>query len=219
MQILGYRNMTQQKLSLNSNSIGSAGVGVLLKMMEQNCHHITDLNLCHNSFGDEGASLLARSLGKNAIPNLTHLSLSSCDISDDEFITLVSSLEQNTSLLQLDLRYENRVSERAFLVLAESLPEIKVLQRLYLSGWYTGLASAMPLLLAGLRKNTSLLFFNVADCVSYFVPLRPAQTDRCAGGWMREMERLAYRNCFLPLIRTQKKGFRLVVSGLMRLPR
>jgi hypothetical protein len=59
---------------------------------------------------------------------------------------LVSALEQNTSLLHLYLRDSHGASERSFLALAESLPEIK----LY------GLASAMPSLLVGLRKNTSL---------------------------------------------------------------
>jgi hypothetical protein len=46
-------------------------------------------------------------LGNNALPNLTRLSLSYCDIGDDGFITLISALEQKTSLLHLDL-HENR---------------------------------------------------------------------------------------------------------------
>jgi hypothetical protein len=97
--------------------------------MEQNSHHITDLNLRYNPIGNEGASLLARSLENNALPNLRRLSLS-CryTIGDDGFIALVSALEQNTSLLQLDLRSNDAVSEWAFLVFAESLPEIEVLQ-------------------------------------------------------------------------------------------
>jgi Ran GTPase-activating protein (RanGAP) involved in mRNA processing and transport len=127
-QTLGSRNMTLQKLTLYNNSITSTGVGVLLETMEQNSHHITDLDLRYNPIGNEGASLLARALENNALPNLTCLNLSGCGIDDDGFITLVSALEQNTSLLHLDLR-SNSVSERAFLALAESLPEIKVLQR------------------------------------------------------------------------------------------
>jgi hypothetical protein len=89
----------------------------------------TDLDLQFNPIGNEGASLLARSLGNNAQPNLTSLSLSGCN---DGFIALVSALEQNTSLLQLDLA-NNILSERAILTSAESLPEIKVLQRFELS--------------------------------------------------------------------------------------
>jgi Ran GTPase-activating protein (RanGAP) involved in mRNA processing and transport len=203
-QTLSSRNTTFEKLTLGNNSITSAGVAVLLETMEQKSHHITDLNLERNSIGNEGASLLARSLGKNALPNLTRLCLWSCGIGDDGFIALVSALEQNTSLLQLDLCYSPDVSERAFFALAESLPEIKVLQRVDFS-WCTGLASAMPLLLAGLRKNTSLFRFHVPNCAPYLLPPTPEATARCAGGWMQEMERLGYRNRFLPLIRTPKE--------------
>jgi hypothetical protein len=113
----------------------------------------------------------------------------------------VSALEQNTSLLHLDLCQGNHyLKERAFLALAESLPKIKVLQEVHLS-WCNGLASAMPLLLAGLRKNTSLFRFQVASCAPSSVPPTPEETAKCAGGWMQEMERLGYRNRFLPLMR------------------
>jgi hypothetical protein len=90
------------------------------------------------------------------------------------------------------------------LALAESLPKIKVLQRVYFR-WCTGLASATPLLLVGLRKNTSLYRFNVDDCTPYYVPPRPEETAKCAGGWKQEMEGLGYRNRFLPLIRAPKE--------------
>jgi hypothetical protein len=169
--------------------------------MEQNSNSITDLSLQNNNIGNEGASLLARSLGNNALPNLTCLSLCSCNIGgDDGFIALVSALEQNASLLRLDLRMYRGVSERAFLALAESLPEIKVLQRIDLT-WHTGLASSMPLLLAGLRENTSLFRFHVAGCAPFSVPPSSEERVIIAGGWMQEMERLGYRNRIRLLIR------------------
>jgi hypothetical protein len=145
-------------------------------------------------------------LGNNALPNLTRLSLFDCDIGDDGIIALVSALEQNTSLLHLDLRdnEDDDDSKRAFWALAESLPEIKVLQRVDLS-WCPGLASAMPLLLEGLCKNTSLFRFHVANCAPLSVPPDPEETARCAGGWMQEMERLRYRNRFLTLIRAPEE--------------
>jgi Ran GTPase-activating protein (RanGAP) involved in mRNA processing and transport len=204
-QTLGSRNTTLQKLTLGNNSITSTGLGVLLESMEQSSSSITDLDLQRNPIGNEGASLLARSLGNNASRNLTRLSLVQCSIGDDGFIALMSALEQNTSLLQLDLRCNRRgVSERAYLALAESLPEIKVLQRLDFN-WCQGLASAMPLLLVGLRKNTSLFRIRVADCAPRFLPPTPEETARCAGGWMQEMERLGYRNRFRPLIRAPEE--------------
>jgi hypothetical protein len=116
----------------------------------------------------------------------------------------VSALEQNASLLHLNLRSNCCVSERAFLALAESLPEIKALQRLDLT-WCTGLASAIPLLLVGLRKNTSLFRFHVACCAPSSVPPTPEDTARYADGWMQGMERLGYRNRFLTLIRTPEE--------------
>jgi hypothetical protein len=200
-QAFGARNTTLQKLKLVSNVISSTGIGVLLEAMEHSSNSITDLELdCNLLIKDEGATLLARSLENNALRNLTRLSLFGCGIDNDGFIALVSALEQNTSLLYLDLRSNYAVSERAYLALAGSLPQIKVLQQVDLS-WCPGLVSAMPLLLIGLRTNTSLFRFHVAHCVPSSVPPTPGETARCAGGWKHEVERLGYRNRFLPLLR------------------
>jgi Ran GTPase-activating protein (RanGAP) involved in mRNA processing and transport len=199
-QALGSRNTTLQKLTLKDNSITSTGVGALVETMGRNSNHITDLELGGNPIGKEGANLLARALENNALPNLTRLSLAYCgrDGFDNGFTALISALEQNTSLLQLDLCSEYCLSERALLALPKGLPEIKALQRLDIS-WCAGLASAMPSLLEGLRKNTSLF------CLHVTVPPTPENTARCAGGWMQAMERLGYRNRFLPLIRAPKE--------------
>jgi Ran GTPase-activating protein (RanGAP) involved in mRNA processing and transport len=202
-QTLSSRNTKLQKVTIENNSITSTGVGVLLEAMEQSSH-ITDLDLQRNCVGDEGAIRLARSLGNCALQALTRLSLSRCGIGDDGFIALVSALEQNTSLLHLHLCGYYGISERAFLALAESLPEIKVLQRIDLT-WCTGLASAMTLLLEGLHKNTSLFRVCVDNCAPYSVPPTAEETARCASGWMQEMERLGYRNRFLPMIRAPKE--------------
>jgi hypothetical protein len=175
-------------------------------MMEHSCR-ITDLDLDlqrNHIIGNEGASLLARSLRNNALPNLTRLSLVECRVGDNGFMALVSALEQNTSLLHLDLRVNREFSERALLALAESLPEIKVLQRAAFN-WCRGLSSAMPFLLAGLRKNTSLFRFHVVGCAPSLVPPSPAETARYVGGWMQEMERVGDRNRFLLLIRAPKE--------------
>jgi Ran GTPase-activating protein (RanGAP) involved in mRNA processing and transport len=200
-QTLGSRNTTLQQLTLADNVITSTGIRGLLEMMEQSSHRITDLDLQRNPIGSDGASLLAKSLGSNTLPNLIHLSLPQCGIRNDGFIALVSALEQNTSLLHLDLR-NNGFSERAFLALAKSLPEIKVLQRVDFD-WCTGLASVMPSLLVGLRKNTSLYRFNVAVCAPSSVPPTPQDTARC--DWMQEMEWLGYGNRFLSLLRAPKE--------------
>jgi hypothetical protein len=175
---------------------------VLLEATEQSSH-ITDLDLDENPIRNEEASLLARSLANHVLPNLTRVSLNYCGIGADGFIALVSALEENTSLLHLDLR-GYAVNERAFLALAESLQEIKMLQQIELI-WHPELASAMPLLLAGLRQNTSLFRFHVVGCAPFCVLPTTEETARCAGGWMQETERLGYRNRFLPLIRAPKE--------------
>jgi Leucine-rich repeat (LRR) protein len=204
-QNVGSRNRTLEKLNLAMNLITSTGVGVLFETMEQSSHPITDLDLSNNSIGSEGAIHLARSLGKNALPNLARLSLSRCDIGHDGFTALVSALEQNPSLLHLDWGYQHgySFSERALLALAKSLPKIKVLQQVDFHRCEC-LDSAMPLLLVGLRKNTSLFRFHITGCAPYSVPPEP-EVATFAGGWMQEMEGLGYRNRCLTLMRAPKE--------------
>jgi hypothetical protein len=204
VQTLGSRNTTLQNLTLGHNYITSGGACVLFYTLEHNSRNITVLDLHNSLIADEGASFLARALGNNALPNLTRLYLRDCVVGNDGFIALVLALGQNTSLVELDFRRNYAICERAFLALAKSLPEIKVLQRFDIS-WCRAIASTMPLLLAGLRKNTSLLRFHVADCSPFAVPPTPEERDKCAGGWIQYMECLGYRNRLLPLIRAPKE--------------
>jgi hypothetical protein len=198
-QAFGSWNTALQRLAIGENAITSTGIAVLLVAMEQSSHQITDLDLNNNPIGNEGARLLAGAVENNALPNLTRLSLYGCSIQDDGFVALVSALEQNTSLQHLDLRSNYALRAPAFLALADSLPAITVLQRVDLS-WYEALAPAIPLLLAGLRTNTSLFRFHF----DYYVPSVPPtieETTRCPGGWMQEIELFGYRNRFLPFFR------------------
>jgi hypothetical protein len=75
------------------------------------------------------------------------------------------------------------------LVSVESLPEIKVLQELDLHGC-TGLISAMPLLSAGLRKNTSLISFRFDEEVGFssFAPAIEDTAPRYEGIRVQEIE-------------------------------
>jgi hypothetical protein len=217
-QMLGYQHTTLQKLTLDNNTITSTGVCVLLETMahhRSNC--ITGLDLQNNPIGDEGASVVARLLGNNVLPNLTRLSLSGCGIRDDGFIVLVSALEQNTALLHLDLRCNFCFDTRVFLALAESLPKVKVLQQIDFL-LCAGLSSAMPSLLTGLRKNTSLFCFHIEKCAPPFAPLLQEEAFRFAGGWMQEMECLGYRNRCLTLMRAPKETHRPRGAPKDRLP-
>jgi hypothetical protein len=84
----------------------------------------------------------------------------------------------------------------------ESLPEIKVLQQIDLF-WCSGLASAMPLLLAGLRKNTSLLVSGCRCAPSSHPQLKKRQMlGLDAGNERLDTEPLS------PLLRASKAGLR-----------
>jgi hypothetical protein len=158
----------------------------LLEMMEQNSHHITDLDLRFNeTIGNEGSKSPSQVLGKKRATK-PQTPLFECHIGDEGCIELVSALEQNTSLLQLDLR--NNTSERVILAL-ESLPEIKVLQRVDFS-WCPALVSAMPYCWKDYARTKVCFVF-----VSLIVHLlryhqQTKETAKCTGAWMHQMERV-----------------------------
>jgi hypothetical protein len=181
-------NKTITTLNLSGNTFGliAGAVDCIADGLGSNST-LTEINLSRCALRDGDISTLARNLGSRNM-TLQKLTLYDCGIGDDGFTALMSALEQNTSLLHLDLRDNHGLSERAFLALAESLPEIKVLQRLEFN-WSPGIASAMPLLLEGFRKNTSLLRTYVEGVANI------------TSGWMQEMEGLGYRNRFRLLIR------------------
>jgi hypothetical protein len=167
-------------------------------MMEYDSR-ITELDLDHNAdVGNEAASFIADALGRNALPRLARLLLCRSSIGDDGLVDLVSALEQNETLTELDLRYCNNFGERGVTALVNSLPNIKTLQRIVLE-WSAGLISVMPLLLEGLRENTSLVQVIISGYWNTFFP--PVDASTYVGGWMQEMQFLGYRNRVLPLVR------------------
>jgi hypothetical protein len=154
--------------------------------------------------GDEGSSYLANALADNALPHLTFLSRG--EFGDDGLINLVSALETNQALKELDLYAVGfRFSERGFLALANSLPAIRKLKRIHFR-WCPGLLSAMPSLLEGLRDNTSVVQFNITKSTKFTLddtsfPLTDQNTAKYSGGWMMEMQYLGFRNHFISMIR------------------
>jgi hypothetical protein len=141
-------------------------------------------------------------LDNNALANLKRLSLSDCGIGDDGIIALASVLEQNISLLHLDLRDNHELSERFFLLWR------KVYQR---SKCYNELTSlgvqVLSLRCLNCWKDYASLFrFHVAGCAPSSVPPAPTETAKCAGDWKQETERVGYRNRFLPMIRAREES-------------
>jgi Ran GTPase-activating protein (RanGAP) involved in mRNA processing and transport len=199
-QGLGSSNSCLQKLDLGNNGISSIGIRALLDVIIERDSRIADIDLSENAIGSEGASFLADALGRNTVPHLTRLRLRWCNFGDDGLIEFVSALERNRTMVELDLLWNDDLTERSFLALANSLPDIKTLQRLDLS-WCTGLASTMPSVLEALHKNTSLCRLNTSNWAPDEFPPTAEETSRCTGGWIEEMKYVGYRNSFLPLLR------------------
>jgi hypothetical protein len=167
--------------------------------VESNVSCITDLNLGGNSIGSEGAMSLASALESNSLPHLKRLSLSCCKITDGGFVGLLSALEQNDTLLFLDLRCAV-FSRQAYSTLSGSLPRIKALQQICM--YYSGeLRSEMAEMYIGLRGNTSILQVTLEGGAPDTFPPSPEDEGRCGGRWMQGMQYIRDRNRFISLMR------------------
>jgi Ran GTPase-activating protein (RanGAP) involved in mRNA processing and transport len=183
---LAIRNAGIIELNLLHNQITSVGVRALVDNV-QAVKTLTKLCLSDNPIGSEGATILADALGRKAMSSLKRLTISTCGIEDDGLVALVSTLVQNTSLQIFDFR-DNYFGTRGCMELAESLPNIKGLQRIdfFVN---TSFQSTLPLLLDGFRKNTSLV-----EVIIEF--------DGCENtGWSQELQFLGQRNRFTPLLK------------------
>jgi Ran GTPase-activating protein (RanGAP) involved in mRNA processing and transport len=181
------RNTSTLELILNVSEITSVGVRALVDDNMEAMKTLTKLCLGYNSIGNEGATILADALGRNALPSLKRLDLDYCPIDDDGFVALVSALEQNTSLQILNLQ-GLQYGERGCLALAESLPNIKGLQQINFTARAGFHSTALPLLLEAFRKNTSLVKVTIVG---------PDVT----GDFLQEIQCLGHRNRFSPLLK------------------
>jgi Ran GTPase-activating protein (RanGAP) involved in mRNA processing and transport len=188
---LGTRNASILEVDLRCNGITSVGVRALVDDNMEALKTLTKLCLTFNPVKNEGATILADALGRNALPSLKRLHLDNCSIEDDGFVALVSALEQNTSLQILDLQ-GNHFGERGYTAFAESLPNITGLHQINLrANISASFESNLPLLLGGFRKNTSLV-----------------EVKSGAGAnreWSQEMKFLGQRNRFTPLLKTSDR--------------
>jgi Ran GTPase-activating protein (RanGAP) involved in mRNA processing and transport len=187
---LAIRNASILELDLHFNDITSVGVRTLVGDHVEVMKTITKLCLSRNLIRSEGVTILANALEDNAMPSLKHLQLANCGIRDDGFGALVSALEQNTSLQILDLK-NNTFGERGLMALAESLPNIKGLQKINMFDLCVCGPSTELLLMEGFRKNTSL------------VEVERDSTDFLRE-WSQELRLLGLRNRFTPLLKASQ---------------
>jgi Ran GTPase-activating protein (RanGAP) involved in mRNA processing and transport len=190
---LAIGNASVLELNLDNNFISAVGVRALVFDNVEAVKTLTKLCLRLGPIRSEGAIILADALGCNAMPNLDKLHLDWCLIEDDGLVALVSALEQNTTLQILSLE-GNYFSERGFMALAESLPNIKRLQQITIQRLQqntiqanAGFESTLPLLLEGFRKNTSLVKVDIERCEHQ--------------EFYKEIEFLGYRNRFNALLK------------------
>jgi Ran GTPase-activating protein (RanGAP) involved in mRNA processing and transport len=172
------------KLNLSDNQLRCSGLRALMDNEAAALSTVIHLNLNGNLILDEEASFLAETLRRKTLP-LKSLQLRHCCISDDELVTLLSALEENETLENVELD-ENDFSVQGFLALASSLPNIKGLRRINFSLSTTD-PSVMPALLEGFRKNTSLHEVNIAG-------------GEHGTYWLQELSFLLYRNKFSRLL-------------------
>ncbi len=88
-------------------------------MMIEHEIQLTDLDLSRNPVGDDGTSYLAETLGDKTLTHLTRLRLFGCNFGDDGLVNLVSALETNQALDEVDLPSNDRLRERGFAGLSE----------------------------------------------------------------------------------------------------
>jgi hypothetical protein len=189
---LAIRRASIVEFALHHNEITSVGVRALVDDNVEAMKTLPKLRLAHNYAGSEGATVLVDALGRNAMPNLKELNLGWCRIGDDDIVALVSDLEQDTSLQILNLK-GNRFGERGFMALEESLPNIKGLQQIAIAV-NAGIQAneAIPMLLEGFRKNTSL----VEVTILIGIPGRAY-----SGELSQELKFLGHRIRFTPLLK------------------
>lgn len=97
-------------VSFNGTSITHRGVERLAKtVLSQNCVPLKRLYLQNTQMGDRGAAAIAQALLHNE--NLTVLSLTSCEITEEGAIFLSNILRRNPKLQRMDLK-KNRIGDR-----------------------------------------------------------------------------------------------------------
>ncbi|MBN3290595.1 TONSL protein, partial [Polypterus senegalus] len=124
-----------KSICLSNNRLGSAGIGLLLKMLPK--HSVTHLQLsgtCKEPEGQAVIELLSSYLSQEGC-SLTHLSLAGNGLSDSDICTLVRSLPLCHSLVSLDLSANPSVTATGLELLLTFLRDgNSVLQSLDLTG-------------------------------------------------------------------------------------
>ena len=119
-------------LNLPQNNISNIGAIVLAEALKTN-KTLTTLNLQQNDIGDEGVFALAEALKTNN--TLTTLNLQQNDIGNEGVNRLVHVLfrRENESLIDIDFKYNNKITADVFENLKDTIIMNRTLQKLELN--------------------------------------------------------------------------------------
>ena len=126
------KNNTLTTLNLPQNNISNIGATALAKALKIN-NTLTTLNLQQNDIGDEGVFALAEALKTNN--TLTTLNLQQNDIGNEGVNRLVHVLfrRENESLIDIDFKYNNKITADVFENLKDTIIMNRTLQKLELN--------------------------------------------------------------------------------------
>jgi Ran GTPase-activating protein (RanGAP) involved in mRNA processing and transport len=227
---LGQQKRALVKLNLSANQISCTGLRALVNNATAALSNVTRVDFSQNSVLNEGAFFLAETLRLQTLQSLKWLELGSCGISDDGLVALMSALQENETLDDLDL-IKNTFSLQGYMALASSLRKIKGLRYINFSWVIASDPSVLSAMLEGFRENTSLHDLSIAggvhskdwlQQVNFFLDrnkfgclLRDSDTDDRAslGLWSRALGSVATKPAVLFHVLTSKAGLIRATPG------
>jgi hypothetical protein len=142
-------------LSIVDASLTTNGLSFVCNNIKKTAS-LTRLNLCHNSLGRQGATLLAKSIKSSVHCKLTDLMLSCCSLDDVSMHHLVGSLKGLPSLSVIDLS-QNELSDQGALYLKGLLEKNNAITDLRVDGNKITSRKRQAAIADGLRYNNSVL--------------------------------------------------------------
>ena len=118
--------MCLEELIIHHCGIGEEGIASLFSGLTSNTT-LVKLDVCMNSFGDNGAIRLAEMINQTAIQTLD---ISSCDVEERGIVALALALRANTILKKLNLYSQSEISQRSEMELARTLLHNSILNGL-----------------------------------------------------------------------------------------
>eukprot|EP01028_Stygiella_incarcerata_P014526 TRINITY_DN977_c0_g2_i3.p1 TRINITY_DN977_c0_g2~~TRINITY_DN977_c0_g2_i3.p1 ORF type:complete len:562 (+),score=135.21 TRINITY_DN977_c0_g2_i3:192-1688(+) len=172
-------NTSLKALYLSDCSIGLKGANKIVKALEEN-GSLVHLELGGNEgIGDEGCIRMAECLKKNS--SIKILGLDDCGISQRGAETIGEMLKRNTSLLELDLSWNQGLADEGFARIAKGLETNTSLKKLVLRDCFIGPVGAEGIR-EMLKKNASLVKLDLTEGLEMSRSLKELILSQCLIG-------------------------------------